>query len=136
MAASIAERQRRKAAAVEEQQRLFAALERDFHGFGETRRDEAPARRSLAPQVDGFDRRQVLTAEAFRQTKVLIAAAFGIHHGLDRRRGGGEHNWNFRLARAHHRHVAGMIADAILLLVGRIVLLIDDDQAEIGIGRG
>jgi hypothetical protein len=29
-----------------------------------------------------------------------------------------------------------MIADAILLLVGRIVLLIDDDQAEIGIGRG
>ena len=36
---------------------------------------------------------------------------------------------------AHHRHVAGVIAHAVLLLVGGVVLLIDDDQAEIGIGQ-
>ncbi len=34
---------------------------------------------------------------------------------------------------AHHRHVAGVITHAVLLLVGRIVLLIDHDQAEIGV---
>ena len=75
MAAGVAQRQRRKAAAVEEQQRLLAALERDLHGFGEARRDEAPARRALAPQVDGFDRRQVLAAEALRQMQMRVAAA-------------------------------------------------------------
>ncbi len=31
---------------------------------------------------------------------------------------------------AHHRHVARGIEDAILLLVGEVVLLIDDDEAE------
>ena len=34
---------------------------------------------------------------------------------------------------AHHRHVAGVIAHAVLLLVGLVVLLIDDNEAEIGI---
>ena len=59
-AAGAAERERRIAAAVEEQQRLLAALERDLHRFGQPRRDEAAARRAFAPQVDGFDRRQML----------------------------------------------------------------------------
>ena len=35
---------------------------------------------------------------------------------------------------AHHGHVAGVIVHAVFLLVGGIVLLIDDDQAEIGVG--
>jgi len=34
---------------------------------------------------------------------------------------------------AHHRHIAGVVAHAVLLLVGRIVLFIDHDQAEIGV---
>ena len=37
--------------------------------------------------------------------------------------------------RAHHRHVAGVIMRAVLLLVGLVVLLIDDDQAEFGVGQ-
>ena len=37
--------------------------------------------------------------------------------------------------RAHHRHVARVIVHAVLLLVGGVVLLIDDDQAEVGIGQ-
>ncbi len=48
VAAGVAQRQRREAAAVEEQQRLLAALERDLHRFGQSRRDEASARRPLA----------------------------------------------------------------------------------------
>ena len=131
--AGVAQGQRREAAAIEEQQRLLAALQRDLHRLGQSRRDEASARRRLAPQIDGFDRGQMLAAEPFRQMQMRVAAALGVHHGLDRRRGGGEHDRNFRLARAHHRHVAGVIAHAVLLLVGRIVLLIDDDQTQIGI---
>ena len=105
------------------------ALQRDLHRFGEPRRDEAAARRPLAAQIDGLDRRQMLAAEPLRQMQVRVAAALGIHHGLDRRRRRGEHDRDFRLARAHHRHVAGVIAHAVLLLVGGVVLLIDDDQA-------
>ena len=35
--------------------------------------------------------------------------------------------------RAHHRHVAGVVMRAFVLLVGLVVLLIDDDQPEIGV---
>ena len=37
--------------------------------------------------------------------------------------------------RAHHRHVAGVIMRALVLLVGLVVLLIDHDQPEIGVGQ-
>ena len=36
---------------------------------------------------------------------------------------------------AHHRHVAGVIAHAVFLFVGLIVLLIDNDETKIGIGQ-
>jgi hypothetical protein len=36
---------------------------------------------------------------------------------------------------AHHRDVAGVILDAVLLLEARLVRLVDDDQAELGIGQ-
>ena len=133
VAAGVAQRQRRKAAAVEEQQRLLAALDRELHLLGEPRRDEAAARRAFAAKIDGFDRRQMLAAEPLGQLQMRVAAAPGIHHGLDRRRRRREHDRNFDFARPHHRHVAGVIADAVLLLVGGIVLLIDDDQPEVGV---
>ena len=133
-AAGVAERQRRIAAAVEEQQRLLAALERDLHGFGEPRRDEAPARRAFAPagrsaSIDG----RCWPPKRSGRCRCAVAAAPRVDLGLDRRRGRSQHDRNLRLARAHHRHVAGVIMHAVLLLVGGIVLLIDDDQAEIGI---
>jgi len=34
---------------------------------------------------------------------------------------------------AHHRHVAGVVMHAVFLFVGRVVLLIDNDEAEIRI---
>ena len=69
MPAGAAERERRKAAAVEEQQRLLAALDRGLHRLGEPRRDEAPARRALALEVDRLDVRQMLAAEPLRQMR-------------------------------------------------------------------
>ena len=35
----------------------------------------------------------------------------------------------------HHRHVAGMIMRAVVLLVGLLMLFIDDNEAEIGVGQ-
>ena len=135
VAAGVAQGQRREAAAVEEQQRLLAALERKLDGLGEPRRDEAAARRPLALEIDRLDRRQMLPAEPLGQVQMRVAAALGVHHGFDRRRGRRQHDRNLALARTHHRHVAGVVAHAVLLLVGRVVLLIDDDEAEIGIGQ-
>ena len=71
MTAGAAQCQRRIAAAVEKQQRLFLALKRNFDRFGKTRRDESSARRAFAPHVDSFDCGQVLSAEALGQTSVV-----------------------------------------------------------------
>src|SRR3954467_15992239 len=58
-AALPAQRQRRVATTIEEQQRLLAALDRDLYGLGQPRCDVAPARRAFALQVDRLDRRQL-----------------------------------------------------------------------------
>ena len=128
-------RQRRVAAAVEEQQRLLALLDRELNLFGQRRRDEAAARRRRAAQVDRLDMRHVLAAEARRQRDALIAALARVDLGFDRRRRGRQHDRDFGDMRAHHRHVAGVIMRAVILLVGLVVLFIDDDQAEIRIGQ-
>ena len=132
-AAGAAERQRRVAAAVEEQQRLLFAFERVLHRFGQPRRDEAAARRAFAAHVDRLDRRQMRAAETLGQMDALVAAAPRVDFRFDRGRRRGQHHRNFRDAAAHHRHVAGVVMRAVLLLVGGVVLFIDDDQAEIGI---
>src|SRR6185295_13567237 len=67
IAAGIAQRQRRKAATVEEEQRLLVALDREPHLLGEPRRDEAAARRAFAAKIDRLNRRQMLAAETLGQ---------------------------------------------------------------------
>ena len=135
IAALAAERQRRIAAPIEEQQRLLAALERHLHGLRQPRRHEAPGRRTFLAQIDRLDHRHVLAAEALRQMQAPVARAPGVDLGLDRGGRGGEQHGNLGDVAAHHRHVAGMVMDAVLLLVGGIVLLIHDDEAEIRIGQ-
>src|SRR6185295_4317251 len=93
-AAGAAERERRIAAAIQEQQRLLAALQRGLDDAGKTRRDEATARRAFALEVDRLDRRLARTAETLRERKFPVAAAPRIHDGLDRRCRGREHNRN------------------------------------------
>src|SRR5215213_6593944 len=86
-----AERKWRVAAPVEKEERLFAPFQRDLHRFGEPWRNEAAARRPFAAEINGFHRGRLLPPEPLRQRKPLIAAAAGVHFGLDRRRGGGKH---------------------------------------------
>ena len=68
-AAGAAQRQRRIAAPVEEQERLLLARQRLGHRFGQARRDEAATRRPFAGEVDRLDHRQMLAAEALRQVR-------------------------------------------------------------------
>jgi len=125
----------RVAAPIEEQKRLLAALERALHGLRQLRRHEAPGRRTLLAQIDRLDHRHMLAAEALRQMQARVAGAPGVDLGLDRGRRRSEQHGDFGDMAAHHRHVAGMVMDAVLLLVGRIMLLIHDDQAESRVGQ-
>src|SRR5581483_3075725 len=63
MAAGPAQRQRRIAAPIKEQQRLFLPLDRKPDLFGEAGGDEVAAWRRLPPQIDRLDTRHVLAAE-------------------------------------------------------------------------
>ena len=132
-AAGAAERERRIAAAIEEQQRLLVAFERDLHRLRQPRRDEAAARRAFAPHVDRLDHRQMRAAETLRQVDALVAPAPRIDLRFDRGRRRGQQHRDFRHAAAHHRHVAGVIMRAVLLLVGGVVLFIDHNESEIGV---
>ncbi len=134
-AAGAAERERRVAAPVEEQERLVATRERCLHGLGEPRRNKASARRAFTAQIDGLDGWLVLAAEPLGKREPRVAPAPRVDFGLDRGRRRRQHDGNFRDMRPHHRHVAGVIAHAILLLVGRVMLLVDDDEPEIRIGQ-
>ena len=132
IAAGAAERERRIAAPIEKQQRLLLAFERELDLLGEAGCDKPAARRTLAGEIDRLDHRQGLAAEPFGQCEPAIAPAARIHLGLHRGRRRGEHDRYLGDMGTHHRHVAGVVAHAVLLLVGRVVLLIDHDQAEIG----
>src|SRR5688500_14399550 len=89
VAAGAAQGQRRIAAAIEKQQRLLAPLDGDPNLFGQTRRNEVAARRSLAPKINQFDLWQMLTAEPGCQRDALVASLARIDLAFDgwRRRG-------------------------------------------------
>ena len=72
---------------------------------------------------------------ARRQLQMGVAPACGIDEAFQRRRGAGQHHRAVLDPRPHHRHVAGVIDGAVLLLEGLFVFFIDDDQAQFGKGR-
>ena len=86
MAAGAAEGQRRVAAAVEEQQRLFAGGEARFDRRDQARRQPAAARRAFAAKVDRGKVGHRPLAEARRQLQPVVAAALGVDARLQRRR--------------------------------------------------
>src|SRR5437764_2994529 len=73
MSACPAQCQRRITAPIEKQQSLLAPLDRNLYLFGESWGDETTSRRTLAAQIDRFDIRHVLAAEARWQHDALVA---------------------------------------------------------------
>ena len=90
---------------------------------------------AFAADVQHAVGRQRGTAGAFLQTGAGVAAAMGVLQRLQRWRGAAEHHRHAQRGGAFHGHVPGGIRQAILLLVGAVVFLVDDDQAEPGEGR-
>ena len=135
MAAGAAKGQRRVAAPVEEQQRLFAGGKARRDRLDQPRRQPAAARRAFAAKVDRGKVGHRPLAETRWQLQPVVAAALGVDARLQRRRRRGEHHRRAFQPAAHHRHVARVVDDAVLLLVGALVLFVDDDQAEIGEGQ-
>ena len=115
--------------------RLLAALEIGFELRDQRRREPAAARRRVLGQVDRADVGQRRAGEARGQADLAVAADLDHVPALDRRRRGREDDRNVLEPGAHHRRVAGVILDAVLLLEARLVRLVDDDQAEVGIGQ-
>ncbi len=131
-AAAPAHRHRRVAAAVEEHHGLLAGAERFAERGFERGRNPAPGRRRRAPQIDDGDRGQRGAAVPARQHGVAIASARGIGDGFERRGRRSEHRRDRAEMGADHGHVARLIDDALVLLERSVVLLVDDDEAELG----
>ncbi len=128
-AAVVAQQGRREAAAVEEHQHLLAGGE----GLADQslqRRRKAAVQRPAA-HVEALEARRLGAAGAAGQAQQGVAALVGVVQAFQRGGGRAEQQRHALQARAHHRQVAGVVAQAFLLLVGRVVLLVDDDQPRI-----
>ena len=69
------------------------------------------------------------------QLQFAITPAIDHVPRLDRRGRRGEDHGHLLEPRPHHRHVAGMVLDPVLLLEARLMRLVDHDQAEPRIGQ-
>src|SRR5262249_38760401 len=87
-----AERERGIAAAIEEEERLFAAFDRARHRLSEPRGDEAAARRAFGAQIDRLNGGKIWAAEALREMHAGIAPTPRVDLGLDRRRRRPQHH--------------------------------------------
>ena len=130
-AAGAAEGERCIAAAVEEQQCLFPLGQRRGDGGVERRAEPRSPLRREAAHVDGGDIGQLRAAETRRQRQMAIGALGRLHLGFDRRGGGGEDDARPLLPRPHHRDVAGVVMDALLLLEAGFMRFIDDGDAQV-----
>jgi hypothetical protein len=135
MAAMPAQGQRSIASAVEEEQGLLAPSQSLFQLPDQPRRQPAPARRRVLGKVERLDLGQLGDPVALGQLDLAIDTDFGHLPALDRRRGRGEHDRDPLQLGPHHRDVAGVILDSLLLLEAGLVRFVDDDQPEPGVGE-
>ena len=125
------------AAAVEEDDDLLAAVDGGL-GFGDELAGEdvfAGGLAELGAHVDEFDGGQGAVHDAGEHLDALVASALGVGPGLERGRGGAEDDDGVVEFGAHDGDVAAVVARGLFLLVAGVVLLVDQDEAEIDHGR-
>ena len=134
LAASAAEHDGRISAAVEQHHDLLFALEPLFDFGGEFARDDllVAGLLELLAHVDDFDFGQRTLLHAIGQFDQRIFIFLRVEIRLQRRRGRAQHDDGIRHLGAHHGNIAGVIARRFFLLVGGVVLFVDDDEREIG----
>ncbi len=122
----MAQQRRRKSPAVEKHQHLLAGGEglADglLHGAGNTTVQRATFH--VQAQETGL----FGTARSLVQTQQPITAGVGVMQAFQGGRRRAQYNRDVFLAGSHQRQVAGVVAQAFLLLIGAVVLFIDDDQ--------
>ena len=134
LAAGAAEHDGRISAAVEQDHDLLFAVEALFDFGGKFARDDllvAGLLKFLA-HVDDFDFGQRTLFDAIGQFDQRVLVLLRVEVGLERRRGRAEHDDGIRHLGAHDGDVAGVVARRFFLLVGGVVLFVDDDEREIG----
>ena len=125
-----------RTAAVEKQDALFTAAEVFLqlgieHG---TDRAGIPVSQLLL-HVGNDDIGQLARVEAIRQREIVIAAGLGVIAADNVRRRRAEQQQRAMLRTAKLCHVARVVARCALGFVGILLLLVDDEQAEILHGR-
>ena len=129
VAARIAGDARREPAAIEEEDRLVPLGERLRDGRVQPWRERsAHAHVGELHALDGWQRAR---ADAIGKQQPLVSADLRVVPGLERRRRAAEHDDGARALRAHHRDVARVIPQPLLLLVAPVVLLVDDENPEV-----
>src|SRR5206468_2589718 len=81
--------------------------------------------------VHDLDGGQSPTAHALREGQQMVLAGCRVHPALEAGRRTPKHDDRALGPRAHDGHLAGVIARGLALLVARLVLLVDDDRAEV-----
>ena len=111
---------------------MFAALEPLRDGFLELRRKNGRAlvlARRL-PHIHDPHPRHFLVIHPFRQFEQGVFSFATIEIGFERWRGRTEHDRRAFHLPAHDGNVARVVTRGFLLLVGVLMLLIDDDNTE------
>ena len=130
-AAAPADRHRRIAPPVQEQERLFAPFDCLADRECERTRNPPSARQVRFPQVDRAHFRQLGCADPNRKVHAVVLSDPCIVPGLQRRGCRGQDHLRAAQRRPEHRHVACVVDGALLLLVGSVMFLIDNDEAKI-----
>ena len=120
---------RRIATAVEKDEALFAPrqprLDRCRQSIGDSLADHR------FPGIQQVDRGQPRgSVGPLTQHQQAVASGAGIRPAFQRRRGRAEDDRNAKLVRPEDGDITGRIAHSVLLLEGRVVFLIDDDQTQ------
>lgn len=122
------------AAAVEEEDGLFAAGEAGADGFDERFAEDGGALAGLAglAHVDGIDGGEGAAADALGHShEGVFAGLGGVVPALEGGGGRAEDAAGALDDCAHHGHIAGAVAGAFVLLVAAVVLFIDNHEPEL-----
>ena len=134
VATGPAQRDRRIAAAIDEQKRLFARRNTRVYRRLQRRRNPALRRQGFGAHIDGLHLGQHTGAKAVGQNQLLVFARLGIGPSFQTGRGRGQHHPRAANTGAQHGHIAGVINHAFLLLVRGVVFFIHHNQPKVLIG--
>ncbi len=125
----------RVAAAVEKKEHLPALAQRLLHRLAQGRADEVHAPiadfAAFCAKIDHRHLRHIEPGRALREAMERRDLPFDrVHPALEARRRAAEDDRALRDLRAADRSVAAVVARSRILLVARLVLFVDHDQAE------